>query len=59
MLVMNKNQEAKEVALDHFRKEVIGDAEQGVNIISGAAVSLNGNSIQVEGRSFLLLEIDL
>lgn len=59
MLVMNKNHEAQEVALDHFRKEVIGDAKQGINIISGAAVSLNGNSIQVEGRSFLLLEIDL
>jgi hypothetical protein len=57
MLVMNKNPEAKEVNIVPFKAEVIGDATEGTDIINGGKVSLAGETVKVEGRSFLLVEI--
>ncbi|RUT79820.1 glycoside hydrolase family 13 protein [Ancylomarina longa] len=57
MLIMNKNAEAKTIALDKFRAEVIGDASEGRNVLSGAKVILK-DSVKVAGRSALLIEID-
>ena len=54
---MNKNPEAKEVNIEPFKAEVIGEATEGTNIINGGTVSLTGETVKVEGRSFLLLEI--
>jgi hypothetical protein len=57
MLMMNKNSEAKEVNIVPFKDEVIGDATEGIDIINGGKVSLAGETLKVEGRSFLLVEI--
>ncbi|MBI9063988.1 MAG: glycoside hydrolase family 13 protein [Marinilabiliaceae bacterium] len=58
MLVMNKNKDEKAVDLTAFKAEVIGDATSATDVLTGEKVSLEGESIQVGGKSFLLLEID-
>ncbi|MBK3517450.1 glycoside hydrolase family 13 protein [Carboxylicivirga marina] len=57
MLVMNKNSEANDVNILPFKVEVIGAATEGVDVITGNNVSLAGETVKVEGRSFLLVEI--
>lgn len=58
MLVMNKNKEAKVVDLAEFKAEVMGDATLARDVLTGEIVSLEGDSVQVKGRSFLLVEIE-
>lgn len=58
MLIMNKNSEAKDVNILPFKDEVIGDVAEGLDVINGKKVSLAGETVKVEGRSFLLVEIE-
>lgn len=58
MLVMNKNDEAKSIPLEIFKAELLGKANEGINVLTGEKVSLAGNNVQVSGRSVLLLEIN-
>ncbi|TAJ13674.1 alpha-amlyase [Marinilabiliaceae bacterium JC017] len=57
MLIMNKNTEEKAVDLQNYKAEILGNATQGTNVLTGEKISLDGNTVQVGGRSFLLVEI--
>ncbi len=59
MLIMNKNTEEKEITLENYRKEVIGNSTSGLDVISKEKIDLSTDKVLVDGRSFLLLEIEL
>ena len=57
MVVMNKNEDATDLALDRFVEQLEGH-KQGKDVLSGAGYDLAAEQISVPGRSVLVLEVE-